>query len=93
MILKKCVFILSEDFFYFNKQLFVVVFLGCTSMVLTSGKPEGSTGSGSGFKASKTGQWLKVSTNRLGRAGNQTCNPWFKDFPTPQQLLNKQCRP
>ena len=40
--------------------------------------PEGSTGSGSGFKASqKTGQRLKVSSDRLGEAGNRTCDPWF----------------
>ena len=38
-------------------------------VVLCSGTPEGSTGSGSGFKASqKTGQWLKVSSDRLGEA-------------------------
>ena len=37
---------------------------------LCPGTPEGSTGSGSGFKASqKTGQRLKVSSNRLGEAG------------------------
>ena len=36
------------------------------------------TGSGSDFKASqKTGPRLKVSSNRLGEAGNQTCYPWF----------------
>ena len=47
-------------------------------VVLCPGTPEGSTGSDSGFKASqKTGQWLKVSSDRLGEAGNQTCNPWF----------------
>ena len=47
-------------------------------MVLCPGTPEGSTGSGSGFKASqKTGQQLKVSSNRLGEAGNRTCDPWF----------------
>ena len=67
--------------------LFVAVFLGCTStgrvglcffVVLFPGTPEGSTGSGSGFKASqKTGQRLKVSSDRLGRAGNRTCDPWF----------------
>ena len=35
-------------------------------------------GSGSGFKASqKTGLRLKVSSNRLGEAGNRTCDPWF----------------
>ena len=47
-------------------------------VVLCPGTPEGSTGSGSGFKASqKTGQRLKVSSDRLGEAGNRTCNPWF----------------
>ena len=46
--------------------------------VLWPGTPEGSTGSGSGFKASqKTGQRLKVSSDRLGEAGNRTCDPWF----------------
>ena len=47
-------------------------------VVLCPGTPEGSTGSGFGFKASqKTGQRLKVSSDRLGEAGNQTCDPWF----------------
>ena len=47
-------------------------------VVLCPGTPEGSTGSGSGFKASqKTGQRLKVSSDRLGEAGNRTCDPWF----------------
>ena len=47
-------------------------------VVLCPGTPEGSTGSDSGFKASqKTGQRLKVSSNRLGEAGNRTCDPWF----------------
>ena len=47
-------------------------------VVLCPGTPEGSTGSGSGFKASqKTGQGLKVSSDRLGEAGNRTCDPWF----------------
>ena len=65
----------------------MAVFLGCTStsrvglcffVVLCPGTPEGSTGSGSGFKASqKTGQRLKVSSDRLGEAGNRTCDPWF----------------
>ena len=46
-------------------------------VVLCPGTPEGSTGSGSGFKASqKTGQRLKVSSDRL-RKGNRTCDPWF----------------
>ena len=47
-------------------------------MVLCPGAPEGSTGSGSGFKVSqKTGPQLKVSSNRLGEDGNRTCDPWF----------------
>ena len=47
-------------------------------VVLCPGTPEGSTGSDSGFKASqKTGQRLKVSSDRLGEAGNRTCDPWF----------------
>ena len=46
--------------------------------VLCPGTPKGSTGSGSGFKASqKTGQRLKVLSDRLGEAGNRTCDPWF----------------
>ena len=44
------------------------------AVVLCPGTPEGSTGSGSGFKASqKTGQRLRVSSDRLGEAGNRTC--------------------
>ena len=47
-------------------------------VVLCPGTPEGSTGIGSGFKVSqKTGQRLKVSSDRLGEAGNRTCDPWF----------------
>ena len=47
-------------------------------VVLCQGTPKDSTGSGSGFKAfQKTRQWLKVSSDRLGDAGNQTCDPWF----------------
>ena len=47
-------------------------------VVLCPGTPEDSTGSGSGFKASqKKGQRLKVSSDRLGEAGNRTCDPWF----------------
>ena len=43
-------------------------------VVLCPGTPEGSTGSGSGFKASqKTGPRFKVSSDRLGEAGNRTC--------------------
>ena len=47
-------------------------------VVLCPGTPEGSTGSGSGFQASqRTGQRLKVSSDRLGEAGNRTCDSWF----------------
>ena len=47
-------------------------------VVLCPGTPEGSIGSGSGFRVSqKTGQRLKVSFDRLGEAGNRTCDPWF----------------
>ena len=47
-------------------------------VVLCPGTPEGATGSGLCFKASqKTGQRLKVSSHRLGVAGNRTCDPWF----------------
>ena len=50
-------------------------------VVLCPGTPEGSTGSGSGFKASqKTGQRLKVSSDRLGEAGNRTCDPGLQDI-------------
>ena len=58
--------------------LFVAVFLGFNQywpgesmvfVVLRPGAPEGSTGSGSGFKApQKTGPLLKVSSDRLGEA-------------------------
>ena len=52
-------------------------------VVLCPGTPEGSTGSGSGFKASqKTDQRLKVSSDRLGEAGNRTCDPWFTRHST-----------
>ena len=51
------------------------------TVVLCPGTPEGSTGSGSGFKASqKTGQRLKVLSDRLGEAGNRTCNSSDIDF-------------
>ena len=47
-------------------------------VVLCPGTHEGSTGSGSGFKASqKTGQRFKVSSDILGEAGNRTCDVWF----------------
>ena len=47
-------------------------------VVLCPGTPEGSTGSGSDFRTSqKTGQRLKVSSDRMEEAGNRTCDPWF----------------
>ena len=64
-------------------------------MVLCPGTPEGSTGSDSSFKASqKTGQWLKVSSDRLGEAGNRTCDPWFTrhrfiPYTTAASILDK----
>ena len=60
-------------------------------VVLCQGTPEGSTSSGSGLKASqKTGQRVKVSSDRVGEAGNRTCDPWFtrhRFIPTPRWLL------
>ena len=52
-------------------------------VVLCPGTPEGSTGSGSGFKASqKTGQRLKVSSDRLGEALMYFCGrvPWLYQY-------------
>ena len=47
-------------------------------VVLCLGTPKGSTGSGAGFKAfQKIGQRLKASSDRLGDAGNRTCDPWL----------------
>ena len=47
-------------------------------VVLCPGAPGGSTGSGSGFKASqKTGPSLKISSDRLGEARNRNCDLWF----------------
>ena len=60
-------------------------------VVLCPGTPEGSTGSGSGFKASqKTGQQLKVSSDRLGEAGNRTTDSddTFKRFRFSMHILN-----
>ena len=52
-------------------------------VVLCPGTPEGSTGSGSGFKASqKTGQRLKVSSDRLGEADDT-----FKRFRFSMHIL------
>ena len=51
-------------------------------VVLCPGVPEGSTGSGFDFKApQKTEPPLKVSSDRLGEAGNRTCDPWFTRYP------------
>ena len=57
-------------------------------VVLCPGTPEGSTSSGSGFKASqKTGQRLKVSSDRLGEAGNRTGKQcWIKVIHCRKQL-------
>ena len=47
-------------------------------VVLCPGTPEGSTGSGSGFKASqKTVPPLKVPFRQTGRRRERTCDPWF----------------
>ena len=49
---------------------------------------------GSGFTASqKMGQRLKVSSDRLGEAGNRTCDPWltrhrFIPYTTAASLFN-----
>ena len=56
-------------------------------MVLCPGTPEGSTGSSSGFKlkaSKKTGQRLKVSSDRLGDAGS--CQNFESGLPTPDKL-------
>ena len=54
-------------------------------VVLCPETPDGSTRSGSGFKASqKTGQRLKVSSDRTGEAGIRTCDPWLT---RPKQLF------
>ena len=48
------------------------------TVALCPGTPEGSTGRGSGFKASqKMRQRLNVSSDRLGEAWNRTFDPWF----------------
>ena len=62
-------------------------------VVLCPGNPEGSTGGGSGFKASqKMGQRLKVSSDRLGEAGIEPAAPGLQDIglsPTPRRLLKQ----
>ena len=67
----------------------MAVFLGCTStgwvglcFLWFFG---GSTGSGSGFKASqKTGKWLEVSSDRLGELG---IDDTFKRFRFSMHIL------
>ena len=62
-------------------------------VVLWPGTPEGSTGSGSGFKASqKTGQRLKVSSNRLGEAGNGYISDKdnYQYYQNTKRVLNLQ---
>ena len=50
-------------------------------VVLCPGTLEGSTDSGSGFKASqKTGQRFKVSSDRLGEARNRTCGYYLREM-------------
>ena len=52
-------------------------------VILCPGTPKGSTGSGSGFKASqKTGQQLKVSSDRLGEARIEPATPGLQDIQT-----------
>ena len=66
--------------FLWPYSLAVPVLAGWVSLfvVLCPGTPKGSTDSCSGFKASqKTGQQLKVSSDRLGEARNLTCDPWL----------------
>ena len=62
-------------------------------VVLCRGTPEGSTGSGSGFKVSqKTRQRLKVSSGRLEKPGIEPATPGLQDIdlsPSPQRLLNR----
>ena len=88
----------SGSSLFANYPLFVAVFLGYNQcwpggfmvlwIFLCPGAPEGSTGSGSDFKASqKTGPQLKVLSDRLGEAGNGTCETWLQGIglsPTPR---------
>ena len=56
-------------------------------VVLCLGASQGSSSSGSGFKASlKTGPRLKVSSDRLGEPSGLQC---IGLFPTPLRLLQK----
>ena len=78
----------------------MAVFLGCTStgpaaicffLVLCPGTPKGSTGSGSGFKASqKTGPGLKSHPTDWEKPGIEHATPGLQDIglsPTPLRLL------
>ena len=59
-------------------------------VVLCQGTPEGSTGGGSGFKASqKTGQRPKVSSTDWEKPGIELATPGLQDIglsPTPRRL-------
>ena len=61
-------------------------------VVLCPVTPEGSTGSGSGFKASqKMGQWPKSHPTDCENPGIQPATPALQDIglsPTPRRLLN-----
>ena len=60
-------------------------------VVLCPGTPEGSTSSGSGFKASlKTGQRLKSHPTDWEKPGIEPATPGLQDIglsPTPRRLL------
>ena len=60
-------------------------------VVLCPGTPDGSTGSGSGFKASqKTGQRLKSHPTDWEKPGIDSATPGLQDIglsPTPRRLL------
>ena len=60
-------------------------------VVLCPGTPEGSTCSGSGFKASqKTGKGLKSHLTDWEKRGIEPATPGLQDiglFPTPRRLL------
>ena len=62
-------------------------------VVLCPGAPEGSSSSGSGFKAShKTGPQLKVSSDRLGEPEIEPATPGLQDIglsPTPRRASFK----
>ena len=71
-----------KSYFRNTFYLFVTVFLGYNQHgrvgLWFPGAPESSTGSVSGLKASqKTGLRLKVSSDRLGEAGNRSYDLWL----------------